>query len=468
MSFPTAADIAAAVRSRRTTARAETAACLDRIDARQASLNAFVTVCRQEALAAADAVDAAAEPGPLAGVPFSVKDNIETRGVRTTWGSRTLESHVPTVEAVAVTRLRRAGAVMIGKTTLPEFASTVLARSPLTGTTRNPWNPALTPGGSSSGAAAAVAAGLGPIALTTDAGASTRLPAALCGVLGIKPTIGLIPYELFPDGFGNFIHMGLMARTVEDLALALDTVSGEDPRDPQSIGMAPTRAVAAVGTAASLAGERIHWRPLFGNAALDAEVRALCEAALGCLADAGATLVERSDPFEGAGTAWRTLQQMNWAGRFGLPDEAGQKLLDAGFLAGVRAAHATGGFELAQAIYRRTACFRTVQQWFGECEWLATPVFTVAGVPADAAGDTRLTINGRDAGELRTAWAPYLSLFNFSGHPAISIPAGFTAAGMPVGLQLVGRLRSDAALLQRARLIESARPWAGRMPPAPD
>ncbi|MSQ19225.1 MAG: amidase [Betaproteobacteria bacterium] len=461
-----ALDIARMVRDGTATPSAITAECLARIDATQATLNAYVTVCHAEAMRDAKALNAAATSQPLLGVPVSVKDNIETVGVRTTFGSKTRAANMPATEGVAVKRLRAAGAVMVGKTTLPEFASSLLGESPLTGSTRNPWNLALSPGGSSSGAAAAVAAGLGPIALTTDAGASTRLPAALCGVLGIKPSMGLIPYELFPDGFGNFIHMGLMTRTVGDMAAALDVVSGADASDPLSIGVAPTRALAKLAEPLALGKSRIAWRPLLGNAALDDEVRALCERTLEVFKDRGATVDTVIEPFEGAGPTWRVLQQVNWAGRFAVPDEATAAMMDPGFVAGIRAGAAISGNELNAAIYKRTSYFRMVQTWFQSFDWLATPVTTVSSVAADAKGDAPLTINGQPVGELRAVLAPYLNVFNLTGHPAISVPAGFTKAGVPVGIQLVGRLYADTDLLRMAKLIEDIQPWASRIPAA--
>ncbi len=440
------------------------AECLARIDATQASLNAFVTVAHADAARDARSLDTGDPSLPLRGVPFSVKDNIETLGVRTTFGSKTLATNMAQTEGVAVRRLRAAGAVMVGKTTLPEFASSLLGDSPLSGTTRNPWNLDLSPGGSSSGAAVAVSAGLGPIALTTDAGASTRVPAALCGVIGIKPSMGLIPYELFPDGFGNFIHMGLITRTIGDMAAALDVVSGEDPADPLSIGVAPTHALAKLGESLALDRCRIAWRPLLGNTALDDEVRMLCERTLEILKGRGARTETVIEPFEGAGPTWRVLQQVNWSGRFALPDDATAKTMDAGFVAGLRAGAAISGKELNAAIYKRTAYFKLVQSWFQAFDWIATPVTTVASIPGHAKGDSPISINGMVAGELRAVLAPYLNVFNLTGHPAISVPAGFTQAGLPVGIQLVGRLYSDVDLLRLAKIIEDHQPWADRIP----
>ncbi|MFN0302147.1 MAG: amidase [Burkholderiales bacterium] len=459
-----ALDIARLVRDGQVKPSGVAAECLARIDTTQASLNAFVTVAHADASRDASALDNADASLPLRGVPFSVKDNIETLGVRTTFGSKTLATNMAQTEGVAVRRLRAAGAVMVGKTTLPEFASSLLGDSPLTGTTRNPWNLDLSPGGSSSGAAVAVAAGLGPIALTTDAGASTRVPAALCGVVGIKPSMGLIPYELFPDGFGNFIHMGLITRTVGDMAAALDVVSGEDPTDPLSIGVAPTHASAMLAESLALDRCRIAWRPLLGNAALDDEVRILCERTLEILKARGAKIATVIEPFEGAGPTWRVLQQVNWAGRFALPDDATAKMMDPGFVVGLRAGAAISGKELNAAIYKRTAYFKLVQSWFQAFDWIATPVTTVASIAGNAKGDSPIAINGKVAGELRAVLAPYLNVFNLTGHPAISVPAGFTEAGIPVGIQLVGRLYSDVDLLRLTKIIEDHQPWADRIP----
>ncbi|HUG77964.1 MAG TPA: amidase, partial [Burkholderiales bacterium] len=223
--FPTAASIARKVRAGRVSAVKVVEDCLNKIQRLQPRLNAYVTVCADEARAQAAQIDrarAAGEKlGPLAGVPVSVKDILSTKGVRTAWGSRLMQDNVPAEDAVAVKRLREAGAVIVGKTATPEFAYKLLTDSPLSGVTRNPWNAELTPGGSSGGSAAAVAAGMGPLSLATDAGASTRLPAACCGILGLKPTLGRVPHNQVPDGFNNFIHLGLMARTVEDCELML-------------------------------------------------------------------------------------------------------------------------------------------------------------------------------------------------------------------------------------------------------
>ena len=418
-------------------------------------------MCAEEARAQADAIDRArrqgAKLGPLAGVPVSVKDILNTAGVRTTWGSRLMENNVPSTDAVAVKRLKDAGAIIIGKTTTPEFAYKLLTDSPVSGITRNPWNAQLTPGGSSGGSAVAVAAGLGPLSLATDAGASTRLPAACCGIVGLKPTLGVVPHNQVPDAFNNIVHLGVMARTVEDTALMLGCIAGPHASDPYSLagGQKPPRSIEAM---------KIDWRPLLGNTELDDEVRTQCEQALGALAAQGAQVRTVGDHFENAEPAWRVLQHSNWAARFHDKLAEVEPKIEAAFAAGIRAGGGYRGQELLAATVKRTEFFRAVQGWFERCDLVATPTMSRPPLDVTHGVDQPIVINGRDAGDMRVAWIPYLNLFTLTGHPAISIPAGFTRSGLPVGLQLVGRWHAEEDLFSAARVLESARPWAAHVP----
>ncbi len=467
--FVEAGALAQAIAARRTTAVEAVERCLARIAAAQETLNAYATVAGDAARAAAEAVDrriAAGETlGPLAGVPVSVKDIVNTAGIRTMWGSRTMATNVPDADAVAVQRLRAAGAIVIGKTTTPEFAYKLLTDSPVTGVTRNPWSLDHTPGGSSGGSAAAVAAGLGPIALATDAGASTRLPAACCGVVGLKPTLGIIPHNQVPDAFNNFIHLGIIARSVADTALALDVMAGPHGSDPHSIAVPLPAARAALDQPLDLRGKRIAWRRRLGNVHLDREVEARCRETLGALEAQGAEVVAVDEPFENVEPTWRVLQQSNWAARFFAKLDEVKDQLEPGFVEGIRAGGAYTGPQLLGAIYKRTAIFRAVQGWFAGFDCVATPTFAAPPLTIDHRVEQPIVIDGQDAGDLRVAWAPYLNVFNLTGHPAVSVPAGFTAAGLPVGLQLVAPWYADARLLALARVIEQVRPWADRIPP---
>lgn len=462
--------IADAVRGGRVSALAVTEACLERLASdRAVKINAYATVARDAAIAAARAVDAkraAGLPlGALAGVPVSVKDIVNTAGIRTMWGSRMMEGNVPDADAVAVARLKAADAVVIGKTTTPEFAYKLLTDSPVTGTTRNPWNLERSPGGSSGGAAAAVAAGLGPIALATDAGASTRLPAACCGTLGLKPTLGRIPHNQAPDAFNNFIHLGLMALTTAELAVALDAVAGAHASDPYSLHVPPPDAVAGLARGIELTGKRIAWRPFLGNDALDDAVRERCAATLDVLRRHGAVIVEVADPVENAEPAWRVLQQSNWAARYFAKIDELQDRLDPGFVDGIRAGGAYSGQQLLAATYKRTQFYRQVQGWFGQYDFIATPTMSRTALAADHRVDQPIEVNGKVAGDMRVAWAPYLNLFNLTGHPALSVPAGHAPDGMPVGLQLVAPWYAEGALLALAATIETDQPWRDARPP---
>ena len=468
--FIGAGELAARIRRRETTSVAAVGEALARIERLQPVLNAFVTVCRDEALEQAAAVDAAIargeSMGPLAGVPFSVKDIINTKGVRTAWGSKLMANNVPDMDGVAVARMKSAGAILLGKTTTSEFAYKLLTDSPLTGITRNPWNPERTPGGSSGGSAVAVASGMGPLSLATDAGASTRLPAACCGIVGLKPTLGTVPHNQVPDGFNNFIHLGVMARNVADAALMLDVIAGPHQADPHSLSVPLPGAVHGLDSPRDLKGARIAWRPLMGNTLLDPEIRALCEAALAHLSGVGAVVETLDEAVESAYPAWLVLQQSNWAARYFSTIDKVQDQIDPGFAEGIRAGGAISGQQLLAATYKRTALFRAVQGWFSKHEWLATPVTARSPLSATHGPNEPIEIGGQAAGDPRESWAPYLNLFNLTGHPAISLPVGFTRDGLPVALQLVGRWYSEAGLLALASRLESLLALGAPVPPA--
>src|SRR6266403_1612748 len=289
LAFTSAAELAALIAQRVVSPVEIVDIVLDRIEKTQPTLNAFITVCGEEARAAANEAEAAVMRGealgPLHGVPFAVKDLVNTAGVRTTFGSVALAENIPAADSPAVARLKAAGAILVGKTTTPEFGHKCFTEAPLFGRTANPWDLSRTPGGSSGGAAAAVASGLAPIGIGTDGGGSSRIPAACCGVVGFKQTLGLVPHDLTPDGFGNQSHITPMTRTVMDAALMLQAMAGPDPCDPHSLGLAVPDFVAAARPEGDLKGVRIAWRPLVGNTMLSGEVRAACERALGAFAE---------------------------------------------------------------------------------------------------------------------------------------------------------------------------------------
>ena len=471
IAYQPASELARRIKAREISSVEVTEAVIARAQTSQSSLNAFATICTAEAIAAAQTADEAVKrgeaTGPLHGVPVSVKDIINTAGVKTAWGSRLMAENVPGEDAVAVRRLKDAGAILIGKTTTSEFAHKLLTDSPLCGVTRNPWDLSRTPGGSSGGSAVAVASGLGPISLATDAGASTRLPAACTGIVGLKPTLGLIPHNQVPDAFNNFIHLGLMARTVRDAGLMLDALAGPHPSDPYTLRAPAPQAAAALSADARawLKGKRIAWRALVGNTLLDAEVRRACESALDIFRACGAQVDVRDDAVENAEPAWRVLQQSNWAARFFATIDKVEPQIDPSFAEGIRAGGAYTGQQLLQATYKRTQHFRTVQGWFQTYDLVLTPTMSRPPLAAAHKALDPITIGGADAGDMRQTWVPYLNLFDLTGHPAVSVPCGWTADGLPVGLQIVGRWYGDADVLRAAAALETAQPWAGRIPP---
>ncbi|HEX4171430.1 MAG TPA: amidase [Acetobacteraceae bacterium] len=305
--FTAAAELSALIRNRSVSPVEVMRDTLDRIERSQPSLNAFITVGSDIAMDAARAAEAAvlggAELGPLHGVPMAVKDLVPTAGIRTTWGSLIFKDHVPDHDSVAVARLKQAGAIVVGKTTTPEFGQQCLTQAPLFGRTRNAWRADRSSGGSSGGSAVAVAAGLVPIAVATDGGGSTRIPAACNGVVGFKQGLGVVPQEFAQDGFGNISYVTPMTRTVLDTALMLDAMAGTDLRDPLTTGrLKPDFLTAA--SAGELRGLRIAWRPRLGNSVVAADVLSACDFALAAFRELGADISELTAPFDNPEAVW--------------------------------------------------------------------------------------------------------------------------------------------------------------------
>jgi len=444
--------------------RATVRMTLQRAHALQERLNAFAAIddagANARATEIADAIARGADPGPLAGVPVAVKDILDVAGLPTRWGSLLMAQAPPAKSDIAaVARLRAAGAVVIGKTTTTEFAHSPLGFSPLTGLTRNPWAPELTCGGSSAGAGVAAAAGLSSLSLATDAGCSTRLPAACTGVFGLKPTLGTAPHDRVPEAFANFIHLGLLARKVSDIAIGLDVIAGASPVDPHSLTRAKPNAVAALAQGA-MEGARVLLWMRTGNSHVADEIIAATRKAAGVLASLGARVTEETCPLENPDPVWRILQQSNWAARFAAlkPDERAK--LSPTLKAGIDAGLAYRGLDLQRALIKRTELFRAVQAVLQNFDLILTPCVSAPPVAAEHDLAAPLMVDGKEAGDLRTEWTPYLSLFDLTGHPAIAMPAGFAASGAPLGVQLVAPWAQDAALLAAASAYE-------RMSPAP-
>ena len=371
--------------------------------------------------------------GPLHGVPIAVKDLIPTADIRTTWGSLIFKDHIPAEDAVAVARLKRAGAIVVGKTTTPEFGQQCLTEAPLFGRTRNAWRADRTSGGSSGGSAVAVAAGLVPIAIATDGGGSTRIPAACNGVVGFKQGLGVVPQEYAQDGFGNISYTTPMTRTVLDTALMLDVMAGSDSRDPLTVAREKPDFITAARPETSLSGLRIGWRPRLGNEAVAREVLTACETALAALADMGAEVTEVTSPFENPERVWFVVNGSYRMAQFGHHLKQHRDVMCPTFVRQMDRITSYSAAELYDAIFQRTRLYREVQSWFANCDVVATPTLARAAVPIDQDFFGPIEIDGAQVENIRAAWYPYTMPFNLTGNPAVSL--------LPVSIVPVCRLQ---------------------------
>lgn len=445
-----------------------TQAVLARVEALQPKLNAFITVCHASALAQAKVAEAAVMKGEmlglLHGVPYAVKDLVNTAGVRTTYGSVVYKDHVPEHDAVAAARMRAAGGILLGKTTTPEFGTKALTDSPLFGRSCNPWDTGRTCGGSSGGAAAAVAAGLGPIGIATDGGGSTRIPAACCGLVGLKQSLGLIPHSQVQDVFGMYTYVTPLSRTVADTALQLSAMAGADASDPWSIGLAPQDYLAAARPEGELKGTRVLWSMTLGNTVVSHDVRSAFEAALRRLESLGAELVELRESVPAMEPIWRVINHASWKARFSEMIRVHASKLSPAFLRQASAGSEWSAEDYQKGMFARTDLFRRVQGWFERCDVLVTPTLSRTALPVDQDLFDPISIDDVVVGELRNNWFPYTMPFNITGHPAMTLPCGFGSDGLPMGMQIVGRVRDEASVLRVGALYEASEGWAGKWP----
>ncbi|MCW3475854.1 amidase [Limobrevibacterium gyesilva] len=447
--------LADAIRGRRVSPAQAVAAALARIEAGR-RYNAFITVCADAARAEAQAMQARWQDGgalpPLFGVPFSVKDLTATAGVRTTQGSRLFADTVPAQDAVAVARLKAAGGILIGKTTTPEFGHKPFTESPLFGRTLNPWDESVTCGGSSGGAAVAALLGMGPLALGSDGGGSIRIPAACCGIVGLKATLGAIPHLQVPDLFGANSYVGPMARSVAEVALAFRILRGADAADPW--GQAPLPA----HPARDLRGLRVAWLPRCGSPAIDPQVAALTEAAARRLQALGAAVEEVAFDFAGLEPSFLVMLESALAARLAgyLQDRRGD--MDASLAITIEKGLGHSAVALQRAAAARSDFFRRLQGLFAGFDLLVSPVTTAPALPVGLDPHGHVPIAGQDAGTLRGAWYPFTFPLNLSGHPALSMPCGVTRAGLPVGLQIAGPWHAEETILAAAAALEADLP----------
>ncbi|MBI2941316.1 MAG: aspartyl/glutamyl-tRNA amidotransferase subunit A [Chloroflexi bacterium] len=455
--FRTIAELAAAFRTGKTSPVAVTAAALDRLHRLQPTLNAYITVLDNEALATArraeDELRGGNDRGPLHGVPFSLKDLFATRGVRTTCGSNVLADWVPDADATVVGRLRAAGAVLLGKANMHEFAYGPTNAVSAFGPVRNPWDPGRITGGSSGGSGAGLAAGIEHGSLGSDTGGSVRMPAAYCGIVGLKPTYGRVSRAGVAPLSWAMDHVGPMARSVGDVALIMGVIAGHDPRDPTS----SRRPVPPFGPSPSPTEDR----PLTGVRlgipcehfweGAEPEVLASVRRATETLADLGATLVEATLPHIGLSQAAGSIIIGAEAHSY---HEAWLRTRPQDYQAPTRCRLEAAGLTLAIDYVRaqrvRALLCREAEQAFTDVDLLVTPTMPCVA-PSFAEADAREHIR-------------YTIPFNLLGLPALSLPCGFGADGMPVGLQIAGRPFDEATVIRVGHAYEQATEWHRRRP----
>jgi len=463
LAFTPAADLARLVAARTLSPVELVSNSLSRIAQVNPKLNCFCFVWQDEAMSAArsaaDVVARGETLGPLHGVPVALKDTTPTAGQRTTLGSYTHEQWVPERDAYIVGALRRAGAIIVGKTTTPEFAHTLTTDSPLWGVTRNPWNLERTPGGSSGGSAAAVAAGCVPLAEGTDMGGSVRIPAAWCGIVGLKPGLGRIPMDTLPGLFDLISHHGPLARTVDDARLFLQATQGPDDADILSV---PCPLDLSSPTPGSVQGMHLALSIDLGLWAVDPAVETAVRGAAAALARAGAVVEEvdvritREDE-----TAWVDLWAVFMATYYGHLVEKYRDKMDPDVLQLIDRGNRLSAVHIKRLELRRTDLWRRIAAVLASYDALLCP--TMSTGPSPAAKADRMKDHPADG---RYHAADMTGVFNLvSPCPAMSVPCGFDNEGLPIGLQVVGRRWREDTVLRIGRAVELAIPNASRRPP---
>ena len=464
--YTPATTLAAMIRAKKLSPVELTRAVLARIDKVNPVLNAYCTPTPELALAdakrAEDAVMKGGPLGPIHGVPYGIKDLALTKGIRTMSGSHIFAARVPDVDAPFVPRLRAAGGVMLGKTTTPEFGWKGMGDSPLTGSTRNPWNTTMTTGGSSAGAGAAAAAGLGPLQHGSDGAGSIRIPSAFCGIYGLKPSYGLVPmYPVSNNDYSS--HNGPMTRTVADAALMLSVMAGPDEWDRTSLPGPVADYVGKLG--ADVRGLRVAFSPNLDTLRVDPDVAAVVRDAVRVFETLGCTVEEVKTNFADSHEMIRMMWNAHEAGNYAryLPEFRAR--MDPGLVESIEDGLRYSVVDYIDMRGRKLAYWDSVRPLFEKYDLLLTPSLSVGAFTCG-----RITPEHWPQPSNKwdwMAWASFSYPFNFTGQPAASAPAGFTPAGLPVGLQIVGRRFADLTVLQASAAFEAARPWAARRPAEP-
>ncbi|MEC3917844.1 amidase [Nocardia sp. CDC160] len=432
---------------------------LDRIERLNPKVNAIVSLVAEQALDAAYAADKrladGAEPGPLHGIPMAHKDTHDTAGILTTYGSPLLAENIPARDELVIERLKAAGVITLGKTNVPEFAAGSHTVNPVFGPTRNPYDLGKSAGGSSGGAAAALACGMHPLADGSDMGGSLRNPASFCNVVGFRPSPGRVPTWPDPAAWQTLAVQGPMARTVSDAALLLSVLAGPDPRSPQAIS--EPGSIFAEPLERDLVGLRVAWSPdLGGTVPVDRAVRDVLEPAVRVFSDLGATVTDDCPDLFGAEQVFRTLRAWYFALGLG-PLLAHRDHLKPTLVANIEEGLRLTGDDIAEAEVLHTNLFHRVREFFDRYDILLLPVSQVP--PFDIDLDYPEEIAGEPM-HTYLDWMRSAYFISATGCPALSVPGGFTPAWLPVGLQIVGPHRSDRLVLEVGHTFEQATGYA--------
>ncbi len=451
-----AVELAAALRAGEFSAREVVGLHIARIEACNGAVNAVCTRSFDTAMEHAARADELRASGatlpPLHGLPILHKDLLDTAGVRTTYGSGAFADHVPAEDATIVHRARRGGAIMLGKTNTPQFGTGGHTSNALFGTTRNPWDLDRTVGGSSGGSAAALAAGMSPLATGTDMAGSLRIPASFCNVVGVRPSPGRIPYLPTQMQWFPFITAGPMARSVRDAALLLSAVAGPDPHACISLDEPFDDLLTSLDI--DVSGWRVAWAPQIAGLPVDDEVLAVIHPLRQVLDDMGSAVRDAEPDLTGAEEAFRIWRAWYYATQFGSLLRERPEVLDASTTSNITDGLALTGDEMGRAEHLRSALFRRVAEFFDEVDILVIPCTPVGAFSAKVWHPD--SVAGRPM-DTYLDWMRHLYFISVAGLPSLSLPAGFTSTGSPIGVQLVAGPRQDRALLQFAHGLEQAR-----------
>lgn len=461
--FLSATELARHIRTRQVSAREVMAAYLAQIERVNPQVNALVTLQADQAMeraARADEAQARSAPlGPLHGLPVAHKDLFPTRGMRTTFGSLVYKDFVPQQSSLVVERQQAAGAITIGKTNTPEFGAGSQTFNAVFGATRNPYDLAQTCGGSSGGAAVALACGMIPLADGSDMGGSLRNPASFCNVVGLRPSVGRVPRDPGENSWATLSVNGPLGRTVEDVALLLSVLAGPDARDPLTIAEDGARFRQPL--ARDFADVRIAWSADLDGLPVDPRVTRALEAHRATFSELGCTVEEATPDFSGAKECFHVLRGLQFATAYVDVLAHHRALLKQTVVWNIEVGLGLSGEQLARAQATRARLFQQMHEFMSRYEFLIAPVSQVPPFPVEQEYVSRINDTPMDT---YIDWMQSCSHISLTGHPAMSVPCGFTPEGLPVGVQIVGRYRDDFGVLQLAYAFEQATHTGDRHP----